>query len=307
MFQILRNLLNPKADEVTICIPAYNAANFIEETIQSAAEQSHGSIQILISLDKSNDDTFRVLQKNRLGKLLKTYQQEQRLGWVANTNFLLNRVRTRYFMILPHDDLVDKEYIKKLLEDLKQSPQAIAAFSDIEGFGNRQNIITQSSIIGSTYERIKDYLLSHYNAVVFRALIDRHKMRRKILLAANQSGDFAEDTVFGFNLSLHGDLIRHPEILYKKRYHDLSYHAQWQKWPVDIMLEAWTMHCIQLLTILKDAGYAHKYRTEIQEWVMDRLCQRKTNLWQRPILSEYLNDEHMIHRINHQVVQILDN
>lgn len=307
MFQILNNLLKPRTDKVTICIPAYNAANFIEETIQSAADQSHGSLQILISLDKSSDDTFQILQRNEGEKLMKIYQQKRRLGWVANTNFLLNKVRTRYFMILPHDDLLDKEYIKKLLEALKQYPQAIAAFSDIEGFGNHENFISQASITGGAYERIKDYMLSHYNAVVFRALIDRQKMKKKILLSTNQASDFAEDTVFGFHLNLQGDLIRHPEILYKKRYHDLSYHAQWQKWPVDTMLHAWTMHCIQLLKILRDSGYAHKYRAEIQEWVLDRFCQRKTNLWHRPILAEYLNDEHVIRRINHQIIQILDN
>jgi glycosyltransferase involved in cell wall biosynthesis len=122
---ILRNILRPKTDEVTICIAAHNAADFIEGTLQSAIDQTHDQFKILVSVDPGNDHTSEVVRKIWKGKKIKIFLQKQRLGWVGNTNFLLNQIRTRYYMILPHDDLIEKEYLTVLMDELKQNPRAV--------------------------------------------------------------------------------------------------------------------------------------------------------------------------------------
>ena len=45
---------------VTVVIPAYNSANFLEETLQSALDQSDPPESIIVVDDGSPDDSFTV-------------------------------------------------------------------------------------------------------------------------------------------------------------------------------------------------------------------------------------------------------
>ena len=45
---------------VTVCVPVFNAAVFLAETLDSIAAQSFADIKVLISLDRSDDDSESV-------------------------------------------------------------------------------------------------------------------------------------------------------------------------------------------------------------------------------------------------------
>ena len=45
---------------VTVCVPVFNAAAFLAETLDSIAAQSFADIKVLISLDRSGDDSESV-------------------------------------------------------------------------------------------------------------------------------------------------------------------------------------------------------------------------------------------------------
>ncbi|MCB0665516.1 MAG: glycosyltransferase [Saprospiraceae bacterium] len=305
MFDRLRFNIFPKSESITVCIPAYNAATFIEETVESVLHQTHSERKLIISVDQSNDrttDKIRAFEKN---KRVKIFEQKKHLGWVGNTNFLLRRVRSPYFMILPHDDILNEDYLQILLENLKKNSQAVACFSDIGCFGDHEGVIAQSSVVGSQFERIKDYLLSHYNAVVFRALIDRRKIKQRILLTSNHFNDFSSDTIFGLNLVLHGELLRHPQVLYRKRYHPQSYHSLWQKWPPHKMMDAWSYHCLEILAILHRHGFTESDPEEIKDYIQQRFTQSGKNLWQRSVLQNHLNDAKAIENFRKKVTNIL--
>ena len=46
---------------VSVCIPAFNAAKYIEETIYSVLSQDHERIEILISDNHSTDGTWDIV------------------------------------------------------------------------------------------------------------------------------------------------------------------------------------------------------------------------------------------------------
>ena len=84
--------------KVSVCIPTYNQSLYIEQAIQSAAQQSHPPFEIIVSNDCSTDGTAEILEK--LAKeipSLKVFNQPVNLGMVPNTNAVL-RLATGEFI-----------------------------------------------------------------------------------------------------------------------------------------------------------------------------------------------------------------
>jgi len=48
---------------ISILIPVYNRENLIEETVQSALNQTYKNLEVIIVDNKSTDSTWEVLQK----------------------------------------------------------------------------------------------------------------------------------------------------------------------------------------------------------------------------------------------------
>ena len=49
--------------KISICIPAYNQANYIEQAVRSAAMQTVTPFEIIVSDDCSTDDTVAILER----------------------------------------------------------------------------------------------------------------------------------------------------------------------------------------------------------------------------------------------------
>ncbi len=273
---------------VTILIPTFQAESFICETLDSLKKQDFRNFQILISIDKSEDETKSVIkrwcQKNK--KIpTQIFCQTDYLGWVKNINFLLKKCQTKYFMVLPHDDLLDKTYILKMIQCLEMNQHACTAFSDIQGFGTKKPIITQNSIKGKRLERTLEFLIYHESAVAFRGLVNRDVISDFILLPENNCSNFAIDTVWNLQMTLKGELIRIPEVLYHKRYHDDSVNDSWQKFGKEKKIHVWLEHCRDCLKIIFRAGFEVEELYRLIEASKSRLVQEVYPLWAYKELS----------------------
>ena len=51
--------------DVTICIPAWQAADFIERTLRCARSQTYEDIHILVSVDQCEDATVEICNRAR--------------------------------------------------------------------------------------------------------------------------------------------------------------------------------------------------------------------------------------------------
>ena len=79
---------------VSVLVPAYNAQEFICETLDSLDNQVFRDFQILISIDKSDDDTKSIIErwcKEHKDIPVQIFYQTERLGWVKNINFILKK------------------------------------------------------------------------------------------------------------------------------------------------------------------------------------------------------------------------
>lgn len=234
-------------DTVTICIPAYQAASFLAETVESALAQTHKAVRIIIAVDPGKDDTPRVARRFA-GNRVSVIVNQQRRGWIGNTNFALSQARSRYAMILPHDDLLEPDYVAACLDALLSNDNAVVSYTDMDRIGQPDSTYLQPAITGGLHARVEDLLLRHFNCVPYRGLIDREAA--PLHHVPSSTGGYAADTLFLAQMACQGEIVRVPSVLCHKRMLDSSEHVRWQPASVREYHEMWAVHCVEMLSVI---------------------------------------------------------
>lgn len=158
--------------DVTVCIPAYEAAPFIARTLAHAQRQTHERLRILVSVDRSSDTTVDICTEiARDDDRIDVIAQPERLGWSRNANALLDRVDTPYFFFYFHDDVIDADYVEVLLDALRRDPDAASAHADMEQFGDKSRTIVGEDYAGDATSRIVRALIDHRRGMLLRSLM----------------------------------------------------------------------------------------------------------------------------------------
>lgn len=224
---------SPQARVVAL-VPAHEAAGFIEETLRSLAAQTYENLRVLVSVDRSRDDTAaRCAAFARNDPRFTVVVQPERLGWIGNTNALIRLAEGDLGFLLGHDDLVDPEYVTRLTAAILGNPRAALAFADAEVHapGTPNEIIRFTDLDGVT-DRVERgrRLLGHTRPwwVAYRGLFHLDAARGIGGLRRHLGGEFVADWPFLLRLALLGKWVRVPEVLYRKRYRSTSLSRQWR-------------------------------------------------------------------------------
>ena len=106
---------------VSICIPTFNGAKFIREALSSVLNQTYQNIEIIISDDRSDDDTVRIITELLKSVDIKIkfriyYHKPSTIG--ANWNNSINKARGEYIKLVFQDDNIYPSCIEKLLKPI---------------------------------------------------------------------------------------------------------------------------------------------------------------------------------------------
>lgn len=109
---------------VSICIPTYNNASFIAETLESALAQSFTDFELLVRDDCSTDNTREIVDNYRqLDRRIKLTVNCENLGMVNNWNAVLSEARGEYVRFLFGDDLLaSADAIREMVVQLDADP-----------------------------------------------------------------------------------------------------------------------------------------------------------------------------------------
>lgn len=115
---------------VTVMIPTYNQAQYLPTAIESALGQDYPNLEVVISDDRSKDDTPNVVTKFLSDKRVKYHRNEENLGRVSNYRKTLCEYATgKYALNLDGDDwLTNPSYISKAVEILEHNEQVAFVF-----------------------------------------------------------------------------------------------------------------------------------------------------------------------------------
>ena len=121
-------------DLVSIITPAYNAAAYIAETIESVLAQTYTNWEMLIVNDCSKDNTAEIVQSYAAkDKRIKLINLEQNSGAAAARNTAIQNANGRYIAFLDSDDLWKKEKLQKQIEFMQKNGYAFT-FTSYEHF-----------------------------------------------------------------------------------------------------------------------------------------------------------------------------
>ncbi len=104
---------------VSIIIPVYNGSDYMQEAIDSALNQTYENCEIIVINDGSNDDGKKERIALAYGDSIRYYVKKN--GGVSSAlNFGIERMKGSYFSWLSHDDVYDRNKIKKQVEAIWQ-------------------------------------------------------------------------------------------------------------------------------------------------------------------------------------------
>ena len=125
---------------VSIIMPAYNAAQYISESIQSVIDQTYTNWELIVIDDGSTDETAEIV-KNCAAKetrILYLYQENGKQGKARN--FGINKSSGEYIAFLDADDLWVTDKLEIQAKYLLEHPNIDLVFSQgyfLEVGGNR--------------------------------------------------------------------------------------------------------------------------------------------------------------------------
>lgn len=124
-------VLTNKTAKITVCIPVRNGANFIGRAIESVLEQTSRDFRLEIADNFSSDETVEVVKGYLSDERIELIPRSQDIGMYGNFNACLGNVKTKYYMLLSHDDfLCDKNALEIGLSTLENHPEVPAVYCE---------------------------------------------------------------------------------------------------------------------------------------------------------------------------------
>jgi glycosyltransferase involved in cell wall biosynthesis len=109
--------------KVSICIPTYNSARFLGETIESVLAQQFADFELVVCDNASTDETPELCGRYPDPRL-RHVRFEQLVGQAANWNRCLELATGELVILLHADDLLVPEYLERAVAALEQHPEA---------------------------------------------------------------------------------------------------------------------------------------------------------------------------------------
>ena len=248
---------------VSVIVPCYNMAAFLEETLRSIVASDYRPLEIIVVDDGSTDNSAEVAEKLMTSILSTSKGELERVSFslirqansgvsVARNNGL-EHAQGKYILPVDADDRISPTFISRAVEAMEKDPGLKVVYSRAEFFGERTGewalppyspeLLARKNIIPATalYRREDALAFGGYcTDEIFREDWDFW------LSMLENGGDVLRLDEVGFYYRIRGgsrrritsaqkrqmiDLInrRHPNFLYKFLGGPLHYHRSWSR------------------------------------------------------------------------------
>lgn len=151
---------------VSIIIPAYRAANYLAEAIDSALCQTYKNIEVIVVNDGSPDDGATREVALRYGDRIRYFEKENG-GSSSALNYGISMMRGEWFSWLSHDDLYLPDKVQTQIEFLrgqKDSVERFVLFSGSELIDAKGNVIRayNPQVEKNKAEKVNAFVNNHW-------------------------------------------------------------------------------------------------------------------------------------------------
>jgi glycosyltransferase involved in cell wall biosynthesis len=174
---------------VCICIPTYNAADTVYETLVSILAQTYRNLVVHISDNASTDDTLKVIET--LGDpRVHIHCHAENIGGEGNFNRCIQLAEGKYTALFHADDLYEPEMVERQVAFLEAHTEAGAVFTEARTIDENGNVFGEIKFpvgLGSfdtlyNFETIFKAVLLHSNfficpSVMARTEVYQHEIK----------------------------------------------------------------------------------------------------------------------------------
>jgi glycosyltransferase involved in cell wall biosynthesis len=199
---------------VSIVTAAYNAAPYIEETIESVLEQDYPRLEYIVLDDGSTDETPELLRRYE-GRLRLEHHSNMGEALTVNKGFALST--GELVGIVSADDPLLPGIVSAMVERFRDDPEVLVVYPDWEMIDDQGRVI----------QRIETYDYSYRNMVRWHHCFPGPGtfIRRSVVEALggrDPTFRYVGDYDFWLNAGLLGPFARLPKTLARYRHHAAS-------------------------------------------------------------------------------------
>ena len=132
--------------EITVCIPTFNKANILLETLNSLARQTQQIANVVVLDDCSTDNTEQLVKQFQGVRYIKN---KANLGMPENWNEAFRTCKTKYLTILQDDDLLDRKWHETWLPIVNSITDCGIYFSRVALITNSHQTISEGYLYRS--------------------------------------------------------------------------------------------------------------------------------------------------------------
>ena len=224
--------------KVSVIIPVYNTAKYLDECIESVVNQSVKDLEIILVDDGSTDGSPDICDKwaNRDVRIKVIHKENEGLGYTRNRGIVA--ARGEYLSFLDSDDTLDLNTYEACIQKMEEY-HAQACFFGRKTFDDKGKFTVNANIPKKLHyegEEIKKEFSKHYigwlqtedrNPYIKEssccAMYRRDVIERNGLVFPSERECLSEDAFFNLDVCKNTDsIIIVPENFYNYRYNPLS-------------------------------------------------------------------------------------
>ena len=151
---------------VSICIPAYNSADYLGDAIESVIAQSFKDFELIIVDNNSSDKTALIISKYSDPRI-SYVKNDQTLSMAENWNKCISLASGKYVGLLHADDSYLPDFIETELKIFKSDPKIGIVYSSINFIDGKGAITSvylsdNNGFIKDGAEQFKRHILGNY-------------------------------------------------------------------------------------------------------------------------------------------------
>lgn len=179
--------------KVTILLPAYNAALYLRDSLNSIMRQAFKDFDVLLIDDGSMDDTSKIaIEYSNIDRRIKYYKNEKNIGLIKTLNKGLSLAKGEYIVRMDADDIMFDDRLYKQVKYMDSNPECFVCGGQMEYIGG---LTGMAPILPQKYEDL--LYLSLINCPLYHpTTIIRNSAIKQFGLKYNDSYKHAEDYKF---------------------------------------------------------------------------------------------------------------
>ena len=197
---------------VSVVMPAYNAAAYLEEAVKSILEQSYGNFEFIIIDDGSADRTREILE-HFTDPRIKLIFNEKNEGNYPARNKGCRLAGGKYIAVMDADDIADPDRLAVQVRFMEENPE-VGVVGSAYKLSDRNTTIVEPV----KWEEIR-YVLMKTFCMLHPTLLIRKRDMEAIGFYKTESL-YAEDYDLVLRLALKCKVVNLPDVLLTRRLHD---------------------------------------------------------------------------------------